>query len=212
MHVALCALGLVGVNDVLTVHAAHDHRAGGAVPRNIGNSQGNGGTDHGGDFRGHVLLHGQDGHHHLHVVAHALVEQGTQGAVDQAAGQGRLLGGTALALDEAAGDLAHGVLLLLHVNSQREEVHAGTGGGGHGGVHHDDGVAQVHPHAAGSLLAILAEFQGQRTARQIHGILLGFHWISPFCVRAGEFRRPAARRCYHMKTPFSAGFSRDNIS
>src|SRR5699024_8176260 len=54
-------------------------------------------------------------------------EAGTQRAVDQATGQDRVLGGTTLASEEAAGDLARGVGLLFDVDRQREEVGTLTG-------------------------------------------------------------------------------------
>ena len=175
VHIALCALLFIGVDDVLPVHAADNHRARRAVPRDFADRQRDGRTDHRGDFRRHILLNAQHGHNNLHIVAHSLVEQGAQRAVDQAAGQGRLFGRTAFTLDEAAGNLAHRVLLFLHVHSQREEVHAGTGGRRHRRVHHHDGIAQMHPDGASRLFAVFAEFQRQLAARQIHAVLFAFH-------------------------------------
>ena len=61
----------------------------------------------------------------LHFVVEAVREQRAERPVDQAAGQRLLLGRAALALEEAAGDLARGVGLLLVVDGQREEVLAG---------------------------------------------------------------------------------------
>ena len=87
----------------------------------------------------------------------------------------------------------------IALHSQGEEIDAGTGHGGHGGVDHDHGVAQVHPHAARGLLAVFAEFQRQLAARQIHGKLFAFHAFLLLHVR--DKASLAARRCYHMKTP-----------
>ena len=59
---------------------------------------------------------------HLGFVAIALVEERADRAIDQAGGQNLLLCRTAFALEEATGDLARGVGLLLVVNRQREEI------------------------------------------------------------------------------------------
>ena len=72
--------------------------------------------------RDHVRAeHGADD---LHLVAEALRPQRPDGAVDHPGGERRALGGAALALEEAAGDLARGVRALLDVDGQREEVRA----------------------------------------------------------------------------------------
>ena len=78
--------------------------------------------------------HGDDD---LRLVLEAFDEQRPDRPVDEARGQRLLLGGTAFALEEAAGDLAGGVGLLLVVHGQREEVDAGLGGlrGDDGGEH-----------------------------------------------------------------------------
>ena len=60
----------------------------------------------------------------LGLVLEALGEERPDGPVDQPGGEGVLLGRTALALEEAAGDLARGKGLLLVIHGQREEVDA----------------------------------------------------------------------------------------
>ena len=60
----------------------------------------------------------------LHVVDEAFREQRPDRPVDQARGQRFLLGRTALALEEAAGNAARGIGLLLIVHGEREEVAA----------------------------------------------------------------------------------------
>ena len=72
-----------------------------------------------GSFSRSWLQHGGDD---LDLVAEALREQRADRPVDQARDQGLVLGGPALALEEAAGDLARGEGLLLVVHGQREEV------------------------------------------------------------------------------------------
>ena len=58
------------------------------------------------------------------LTAVAIAERGAQRAVDEAAGQDGPLGGTALAAEERAGDLAHGVHALFDVHGEGEEVDA----------------------------------------------------------------------------------------
>ncbi len=69
-----------------------------------------------------VRIEGEDRHYDLDLVAQALDKGRTQGAVDEAAGEDRILGGTPLATEERAGDPAHGIHPLLHVDGQGEEV------------------------------------------------------------------------------------------
>ena len=64
----------------------------------------------------------QDRHDDLYLVAQALDERRAQRPVDEAAGEDRVLAGTALAAEERAGDAARGVHALLDVDRQREEV------------------------------------------------------------------------------------------
>ena len=136
------------------------------------------------------MVHAHDGTHDGHVVAEIGGEQGTDGPVDDTAGEDALLTGAALTAVEAAGDAAHRVQLLFEVHAQGEEVDAvtGTGGGGDAAQHaglaigdHDGGVGQ---------LGQLPDLQRQRTARQLHGVLVvvgelalgddGRHGIAPF--------------------------------
>ena len=83
---------------------------------------------------GLVGVERQDGDDDLDLVAQALLEGRAQRAVDQAAGEDRVLAGATLAAEERAGDLAHGVHPLLDVDRQGEEVElvlgvlAGRGG------------------------------------------------------------------------------------
>ena len=124
------------------------------------------------------MLDRQHRRHDLHVVADALVEQRAQRTVDQAGGQRRLLGRTALALDEAARQLAHGIHLLFKIHAQREEILALARLLGGGRIDHDDRVAQADDHGAVRLTAVLAKLQGQLAAGQLSGIHLVHFGIS----------------------------------
>ena len=172
------ALRKVRVDDNLAINQAHGDARNRAAPRDVAHGDGRRGADHRGDIRRHILLDGEDGGHDLHVVAHALVEQRAQRAVDQAGGQRRLLGGTALALDESAGDLAHGVHLLFKIHAQREEVLALARLLGSRHIDHHDRVAETNDDRAVRLTAVLAKLQRKLTARQLCGIHLDHRGIS----------------------------------
>ena len=73
---------------------------------------------------GAVPVHAHDGGHDGHVVAEIAGEQGTDGPVDDPAGEDALLAGAALPAHEGAGDTAYGIHLLLKVHAEGEEVDA----------------------------------------------------------------------------------------
>ena len=112
-------------------------------------------------------------------MAHPLGEERAQRAVDQAAGEDGVLAGTAFAAVPAAGDVTHGVELLLIIDAEREEIDAGTGRLGDGGVDQHGGVAVADEGGAAGLLGVLAEFQRQRAAAQLNGIFL-VHGVPPY--------------------------------
>ena len=94
------------------------------------------------------LVGAEDGADDVDLVAEALRERGPQRAVDQPAGEDRLVRRLALPAEERAGDLAGGVRPLFDVDGEREEVGAlpHRAGGGGGGEH--DGVADAGDHGA----------------------------------------------------------------
>ena len=127
-----------GVEHVLAVDVADAGSADGAVERHAGDGQGSRGTDHGGDVGIDLGVAGQHRQHHLDFIHEAFGEQRTDGAVDQAGGEGFLLGGATLALEETAGNAACGVELLEIVDRQRKEglTRLGFAGSHDGGQHH----------------------------------------------------------------------------
>ena len=118
----------------------------------------------GGVDRDHVVqvvgVERHDRRDDLDLVAQALLEGRAQRAVDQAAGEDRVLGGTALTAEEGAGDLAGGVHPLLDVHREGEEVELVLGllGGGGGRQHHGV-VVQVRHGGAGGLLGQAARLE-----------------------------------------------------
>ena len=170
LQIAHLALSLGGVDHDLTVHETHEHAADGAVPRNVGDGEGDGSTDHSGDLGGAVVIHGHDGEGQSHVVAQILGEQGTDGTVDDAGGQNGLLGGLTLALQITAGDLTGSVHSLVEVHGQGQEVDAVAGLLGSGGAAENGGVAVAAEAGAVGQAGKLTGLDDQGTACQ--GVLV----------------------------------------
>ena len=158
VELAVGQLGVQRIEHVLAVDIAHAGGTDRAVEGDAADGQRGAGGDQRGNVGGHVGVQRQHVNHDLDLVVEALGEQRADGAVDQAAGERLELAGTALALEEAARDLAGGVGLLDVVDGQREEVLAGLGLGAshHGGQHH--GVIDVDDHRAGRLAGDFAGF------------------------------------------------------
>ena len=179
---ALCALLIVRIDDELAVDQADIDRASRPCKGNIGNAQRGGGTDHSRDFRRVVGVHRHGDCHHLHVVAHTLGKQGTQRTVDQAAGEDRLLRRPAFALDEATGDLTHGIQLFFKIHAQREKVDAIARLIRRGSGHEQHRIAIADEGRAIRLLGILAEFQHELAPAQFHFILLEHLVVPPLDI------------------------------
>ena len=110
------------VEDELAVLVADPRGADRAEEGNAAHRQRRRGADHRDDVRIGLAIVGQHGRHDLRLVPEALWEERADRTIDQARGQRLLLGRTALALEEAARDLARGERLLLVVHRKREEV------------------------------------------------------------------------------------------
>ena len=144
--------------------------------------------------------HGADD---LHLVAEALGPERPDRPVDHARVQGGLLGGLALALEEAARDLAGGVHLLLDVDGEGEEVGsltrlAATDGRGE----HDRGAA-AHGDRTVGLAGQLAGREGDLLAPDVdrHGGLVQLQFahslscfLKPCRVCARRFAAPSRGR------------------
>ena len=192
-HLADLALLSVGVDDKLPVNQAHGNAGDGALPGDVGDGEGDGGANHGGNLRGVVLVHGHHGADDGHVVAHVLGEQGADGPVDHAAGEGGLLAGAALTAEEGPGDLAHGVELLFIVHRQGEEIDAIPGLGRGCGRHVDHGVPIAHQALAVGQLGHFPSLHHQRPPRQLcfeHSEILEHNrFLSPWHSRQGGYSK-----------------------
>ena len=129
------------VDDQLAVDVAHLDRGDRALERDARQGQRGAGADDAQDGRIVLLVGRHDQVHDLDVVAVVLGEERPDRPIGQAGGQDGLLAGAALALDEAAGDLARGVHALFVFDGEREKVDALAGFGGRHGGGEQDGIA-----------------------------------------------------------------------
>ena len=139
----------------------------------------------------------QRGDDHLRLVAPAIGEQRADRAVDQARDQRLLLGRPAFALEVAAGNAAGGVILLLVVDGQRQEVDAFARrlGGDHGRQH--VGLAVGGEDGAVGLAGYLAGLEGELAPAPIELNTVDiehFGFLSWFSGR-GKAMSKTARRC-----------------
>ena len=140
-----------GVHDELVVDVAHAAGADRTLEGDAGNREGGRGADHRGDVGIDFGINGEHVNDDLHFVEESIREKRTDRAVNETAREGFLLGRTAFALEEAAGELARGIGLLDVVDGEREEVLAGLGFllGDDGRENH--GVVHLADDGAGSL-------------------------------------------------------------
>ncbi len=112
---------------------------------------------------------GEHGADDLHLVLEALRPERPDRAVDHARGERRALGGAALPLEEAAGDLPGGVHPLLDVDRQREEVRVWARVVPADGRREDHRVAASDDDRAVRLLRELARLEAQLCRAHVDG-------------------------------------------
>src|SRR6185437_11095124 len=141
--------------------------------------------------------HGGD---HLRLVLEAFYEQRPDRPVDQARGERLLLARPALALEEAAGDLAGGVGSFLVIDGEGEEIHAGARAlrGHHGGQH--AGLAVLGKDGGVGLAGDAARLKTELAAPPFYFHTLGVKHLSSRFLLAGmakgaEPRREAGPHC-----------------
>jgi hypothetical protein len=102
-----------------------------------------------------------------HFVHEALGKQRANGPVDQAGGQGFLLGGAPLALEEAPGNPPGGVEFFLVVDGQRKERLARHRLATRHGCHQDHGAAHRDDHGAIGLAGDPPGFDGDPVVTEL---------------------------------------------
>ena len=179
------------VDDEVAVDLADAHRADRRRERDVGDHQRGGGAVHREDVVRVDVVDRQRDRDELRLAAPALGEERADRAVDHAGGEGALLAGAALALEEAAGDLARGVHPLLDVDREREEVDVAQVAGGRGGEHHR--VARADDHGAGGLLGQLAGLERDLGAADLDGDPVHFRHMF-LSLPALRYAGPSASR------------------
>ena len=137
-----------GVDDILAVEVAHAHLADGTVEGDVADGEGRSGSQSG-QLVGHgVFIAADKGDADLHLGVEVVGEEGTQGTVDQTGDENLMLRGTGLALEETAGEAAHGGVFFLVVDGEGHEVDVlahlllrADGSQEHRVVHADNGSA-----------------------------------------------------------------------
>ena len=165
-NVHLGNLALLGgrVDNGLAVDDADLAAGYNVVERDVGDGDRDGSAQQS-DYLGRVVIIVlENGADDGNVVAQVLREERTHRTVDLTRGQDRLLGRTALAAHEGAGDAAYGVHALLEVNGEREKVDAVTRLSGCGSGNENSGLAVANQAGAVSELCHLAGLDGQLAA------------------------------------------------
>ena len=161
------------VDDELAVHQADAYRAHRAHERQRRDHQSRRGAVDGQDVVRRDEVGGEDGADHLYLVAETLRPEWPNRAVGHARREDGALGGTCLALEEAAWDLPRGVHALFDVDGEREEVRSlacfrsALGRG----QHHR--VARADDDGAVGLLGELASLEDDLLIADVHRDRLG---------------------------------------
>src|SRR3989344_3785939 len=123
-----------------------------------------------------VLVYCKHGDDHLHLIPHMLVKQGADGAVYDAAGKHRLIGGLSLAPDKAASeDGARRIKLFFVVNGEREEIYSLADGFAHDGSGKDRGFAVGEDDRAVRLVCKVRKCGGERFPAYFRGEFTFLH-------------------------------------
>ena len=111
-----------GIQQVLAVLVTHARGADRTVERHAGNGERGGSAQERGNVRIDLGIDGKHGRDDLHVVVEAIRKQRADRTVDEARGEGFLLGRPAFAFEKAAGNASRSVVLFDIVHGERKEV------------------------------------------------------------------------------------------
>ena len=163
VQLALFHLGEGGVYHQLGINIADMDSADRPVEWHLRDGKRRRGTDSGQDVGVVFVVYGEGGNNNLNVAAPVLGQQRPDGTIRQAGGKGGRFSGPALPAQKAARNLAGGVVSLLVVDGQRQEVNAlplpSDGGGDQ-----DKSIAIADGHGAAGLAGQLTGLDDQVSA------------------------------------------------
>ena len=180
-HLGNLSLGCRGVKYKFSVNKPYLCCRDGAVERNVGNTRGDGRSEHSCEFRAAVLIYRHDKILQCHVISVILREERTHRAVDDTVSQDRVLGCLSFSLIESTWDLSNRVKPLIVFYAKREEVNSVSWffrcrcSTEHGCI------AIVHQYAAVCLLCDSVNVNSQSSAGKFHFILL-VHVFLLYCL------------------------------
>ncbi len=176
-----------GVEDVFAI----DKTDAGAGDRTHERRARNGQSRRSRDHRNHIRvvdqIVAQHGAHHQNFVLEARNKQRADRTVDQTRGQRLFFRRTRFAFEETAGHFTRGIVFLLVVNRQREEVLPRFLLLGERYVGHDRGLAQCGDDGAVGLTGNLARFQCQLFFAPLDGF---FHFVEHLAILIGSTPDP----------------------
>ena len=166
VHLQLLQRLLGRVDDEVARRACRSGRRRRGSATGIGRDrQRGGGAVHREDVVGVDVVHRERRGDELRLEVPALGEQRPDRAVDHARGQRRLLARATLAAEEGAGDLARGVMPLLDVDGQGQEVDVAQVA--HRRCAEDHRVARLNDDGAACLAGQLARLEGDLAVADI---------------------------------------------
>ena len=146
--------------NILAVDVTNTSRTDRPIERHAGDRQRGGSADQRGNIGVNFRIQRHHGSDDLDFVVEIIREQRANRTIDQAAGQRFLVGGTAFALQEAAGNSTSSVSFFLIIDRHREEILAWLARFRSHSAHQNDSLLHRDQYGAASLAGNFACFDG----------------------------------------------------
>ena len=144
IQIALSHLDVAWVGDELTFDASNTNSTQGTIPGDVADGQCCGSTNDAQDIRIIFTVGAQHNGLNLHFIIPTLGEQGTNGAVGQAAGEDFFFRGTTFALEISAGKFSSGSGFFTIIHRQGEKFLSGFRLGGGNGCNQNNGFTELN--------------------------------------------------------------------
>ena len=154
------------IDNKSSVHSADFYGSRRTVPRNVGNCDCDGRTDHCSDFRATVLVNRHAGCNNDNIIVEPLREQRPERSVHESGCQNRVFRRSSFSLNESSRNLSYRVHSLFKIAAEREEINSFLWlfGAAYGYVYNR--VTVAHPSLSVCLLADLADFNLQKSSAE----------------------------------------------